>query len=142
VTASLGRKPPPMTLLSQSLALLRRARALLRELEAEGPAAVGEPSPPAELPAEPQALPSARHLRLAWSSASAKELSAAAEDRDIPITADVEWPSLSQVLALSRAAEARVPGPLAPAAEPFLAGQGARVYSLEVWRRTHPKRVA
>ena len=119
-----------MTLLSQSLQLLRRARALLREVEAQEPA-LDARAAPAQLVAEPRATPalsvfgsvsgSARGLRLVTSGRATEPLLA---DRDSSI----------------RVAAPSVHGPLPVGAPAFLAGTGARLYSLDAWRREHPPR--
>ena len=120
-----------MTLLSQSLELLRRARALLREVEAQEPATPEVAIPAqvsAELPATqaPSALPRAvtpqPRLRLVKGGAAPAPLPA---DRDSSIRVSGA-PTL--------------PGPLAVGAPTFLAGTGARLYSLDAWRREHPPR--
>ncbi len=132
-----------MTLLSQSLELLRRARTLLRDLESEGAAPATLALPAAQLPAAPKALLSAPRLRLAWSAAAEAAAWEAAEGCDNSIRGNRRSVAVAPAVASRRAANelivAPLPGPLAPGAEPFLAGNGARVYSLDVWRRTHPR---
>ena len=132
-----------MTLLSQSIELLRRARTLLRDLETE----VTEPAPlvlsAAQLPAAPRALLSVPRLRLAFSAAAEAAAREAAEGHDNSIRGHYRTAGAGSAIAGRAAAnevtEAPLPGPLSSGAEPFLAGQGARVYSLDVWRRTHPR---
>ena len=132
-----------MTLLSQSLELLRRARTLLRDLESEGAAPAPLALPAAQQPAAPMALLSAPRLRLAWSAAAEAAAWEAAEGCDNSIR-DCAGPVAAFAGAPGRSAaneptEHTLPGPLSSGAEPFLAGHGARVYSLDVWRRTHPR---
>ena len=132
-----------MTLLSQSMELLRRARALLRDLETEGltPAPVDEAV--AQRPAAPKALALAPVLRLAWSAAAEAAAWDAAEGSDNSIRAGSSPLPVTTSIPVRAAANdvpaVSVPGPLSPGAEAFLAGHGARVYSLDVWRRTHPR---
>ena len=130
-----------MTLLSQSMELLRRARALLRELEREGQAPATEAGDAAQLPATPKVLPSAPRLRLAWSAASAAASAHTSEGCDNSISAPATSAATkAMALVAPEAPEASIPGPLSSGAEAFLAGNGARVYSLDVWRRTHAPR--
>jgi hypothetical protein len=136
-----------MTLLSQSLELLRRARALLRELESEGASPAPLALPAAQPPVEPKPLLSAPRLRLAFSAAAEAAAWEAADGCDNSIRGRrapvaVTMPVRSNVAAneATGATQAELlPGPLSSGAEAFLAGHGARVYSLEVWRRTHPR---
>jgi hypothetical protein len=132
-----------MTLLSQSLELLRRARTLLRDLETEGTAPAPLALPAAQPSAAPKALLSVPRLRLAWSAAAEAAAWEAAEGSDNSIRGHAGPVALGPAAAARSAAneptEAALPGPLSSGAEPFLAGHGARVYSLDVWRRTHPR---
>lgn len=132
-----------MTLLSQSIELLRRARTLLRDLEMEGTALESLVLGTAQLPAARSALLSVPRLRLAFSAAAEAAARQSAEGHDNSIRGH-HRPAASGSVTAGRAASndataAPVPGPLSSGAEPFLAGHGARVYSLDVWRRTHPR---
>jgi hypothetical protein len=131
-----------MTLLSQSMELLRRARTLLRDLELEGTAPEPLALPIAQLPAAPSPLLSAPRLRLAWSAAAEAAASHAADGSDNSIRGRRAAVTAGSARAGHPAAnenEAALPGPLASGAEAFLAGHGARVYSLDAWRRSHPR---
>jgi hypothetical protein len=127
-----------MTLLSQSLLLLRRARALLQAVEARELAEVrsapaggvqgislATPVPSAQGSAQAAKPARAAHLRVV---SAFQDVGGAVADRDTSIRVSESNAGL------------RLPAPVAPGAQPFLAGTGARLYSLDAWRREHPPR--
>jgi hypothetical protein len=132
-----------MTLLSQSMELLRRARALLHELESEGLEAASGAGLAAQLSGASRPLLAAPVLRLAWSAAAEAVAWNSIQGYDNAIRGGPAAFAVTSPRGVRAAANeapaASVPGPLSSGAEAFLAGQGARVYSLDVWRRTHPR---
>ena len=118
-----------MTLLSQSLALLRRVKDLLRALDAldEVEASLDTALAPGRgggeggaTPAPCLVLVSARRPPLLRLVSGATPRAPREQEPDSPIRVA---PALS--------------GPLVVGAPAFLAGTGARLYSLDAWRREH-----
>ena len=121
-----------MTLLSQSLALLWRVKDLLRALDALDEVEASLDTAPAPgrgggeggaTPAPCLVLVSAGRPPLLRLVSGATPRAPREQEPDSPIRVGPAPPALS--------------GPLVVGAPAFLAGTGARLYSLDAWRREH-----
>ena len=124
-----------MTLLSQSLELLRRARAMLRELEAEEARAEARSAPIAPMATSSEiASASVAHLAAPTPVRELRRL------RLVKSEEAATAPVANRDSAVAKSADPSSELPGAAVWQAFVAGVGARLYSLDAWRREHPPR--